>query len=292
MFIVDSQIHLWARARIVTDESAHHLQSDAFGQDDALREMNAAGVDRAIIVPPGWVAVPPGGTANDYALLAAREHPDRFAVMGKVRLDRPDDSLPLISGWKRQSGMLGMRLVFNKEFRHLLTSGAANWVWPYLEQADIPIMVLVPGVLDEVEGIAQRHPGLRITIDHLAVPRATRGPDAFRQIPQLLTMAKYPNLSVKASGLPANSAESYPFRDVEIHIRRVYDAYGPRRVFWGTDLTRMSCTYRQCISHFTEELSWLDGEDLELVMGRAVSEWLDWPRPIPIADERQLTEPR
>jgi L-fuconolactonase len=285
MFIVDSQIHLWARARIVTDESAHHLQSDAFDKDDALREMDAAGVDRVIIVPPGWVEVPPGGTSNDYALLAAHEHPDRFAVMGKLRLDRPDDSLPLIRTWKLQPGMLGMRLVFNKEFRHLLISGAANWVWPHLEQANIPIMVLVPGMLEEVDRIAQRHPGLRITVDHLAVPRATRGPAAFRQIPQLLAMAKYPNVSVKASGLPGNSAEAYPFRDVEVHIRQVYDAYGPRRVFWGTDLTRMPCTYRQCVSHFTEELSWLHGEDLELVMGRGVCEWLDWPRAAPIVGE-------
>jgi predicted TIM-barrel fold metal-dependent hydrolase len=276
MFIVDSQIHLWARGRIVTDESAHHRQSDAFNKDDALEEMNEASVDRAIIVPPGWVEVPPGGTANDHALLAAREHPDRFAIMGKLRLDRPDSSRPLIATWKQQPGMLGMRLVFNKEFRHLLTSGAADWVWPHLEQADIPLMVLVPGMLDDVEQIAQRHPGLRITIDHLAVPRATRGAAAFRQIPQLLAMAKYPNVSVKASGLPANSAESYPFRDVEVQIRQIYDAYGPRRVFWGTDLTRMPCSYRQCVTHFTEELPWLKGEDLEWVMGRGVCDWLGW----------------
>jgi predicted TIM-barrel fold metal-dependent hydrolase len=279
MFLVDSQIHLWARGRIVTGESAHHRQTDAFDKNDALREMDAAGVSRVIIVPPGWVEVPSGGTANDHALLAAAEHPERFAVMGKLRLDRPELSRPLIRTWKQQPGMLGMRLVFNKEFRHLLTSGDADWVWPHLEQSEIPIMVLVPGMLDAVEKIAERHPGLRITIDHLAVPRDTRGPDAFRQMPQLLGLARYPNVSVKASGLPGNSVEAYPFRDVAPHIRQVYDAYGPRRVFWGTDLTRMRCTYRQCITQFTEELSWLRGDELRLVMGRGVCEWLGWPLP-------------
>lgn len=279
MFITDSQIHLWARGRIVTDESAHHRQSEAFNKDDALREMDAAGVDRIIIVPPGWVEVPPGGTANDHALEAAAKHPDRFAVMGKLVLERPEASLPRIATWKQQPGMLGMRLVFNKEFRHLLTTGAADWVWPHLEQAQIPIMALVPGMLDEVKKIAERHPGLRITIDHLAVPRATRGPDAFRQMPQLLAMARYPNVSVKASGLPGNSLEDYPFRDVEVHIRQAYDAFGPQRVFWGTDLTRMHCSYRQCISHFTETLPWLSGDDLKLVMGAAICDWLGWPLP-------------
>jgi hypothetical protein len=30
---------------------------------------------------------------------------------------------------------------------------------------------------------------------------------------------------------------------------------------------------------FTEELPWLRGRNLELVMGRAVCDWLDWRLP-------------
>ena len=35
---------------------------------------------------------------------------------------------------------------------------------------------------------------------------------------------------------------------------------GPRRTFWGTDLTRMPCAYYECITLFTEHLPWLQGE--------------------------------
>jgi hypothetical protein len=42
------------------------------------------------------------------------------------------------------------------------------------------------------------------------------------------------------------------------------------------DLTRLPCTYRQAITLFTEELSWLAGDDQELVMGRGLCEWLGW----------------
>ena len=59
----------------------------------------------------------------------------------------------------------------------------------------------------------------------------------------------------------------------------IFDAFGPQRCFWGTDVTRMPCTYRQCVTMFTEELPWLKGNDLELVMGRAVCEWLGWKHP-------------
>ena len=280
MLIVDSQVHLWGGGRIVTPESAHHFQNPSYTKDDILKEMDRAGVDRVIIVPPVFASVPPGGTPNDHALLAAREHPDRFAVMGKIRLEEPEISRPLLSGWKKQQGMLGIRLVFNKEFRHLLSSGSADWVWPHLEVADIPIMVLVlPGELDYLEAIAERHPGLRITIDSMATPRLGSGPEAFRHMPQLVAMARFPNVSVKASGMPSTSTEPYPYRDVETYIRQVFDAYGPKRVFWGTDLTRMPCSYRSCVTHFTEELPWLKGEDLELVMGKAVCQWLHWPFP-------------
>jgi hypothetical protein len=59
---------------------------------------------------------------------------------------------------------------------------------------------------------------------------------------------------------------------------RLYDAFGPARWFWGTDITRMPCSWRQCVTLFTEELPWLKGRDLELVMGRAVCDWLEWKR--------------
>ena len=59
--------------------------------------------------------------------------------------------------------------------------------------------------------------------------------------------------------------------------RRVLDAFGPKRMVWGTDLTGIPCTYRQAVTLFTEELPWLEGADLEWVMGRAICEWLGWP---------------
>jgi predicted TIM-barrel fold metal-dependent hydrolase len=99
----------------------------------------------------------------------------------------------------------------------------------------------------------------------------------FEELPAVCALARHPNIAVKASGMPSLSAEPYPFRDLHGAIRQLVDAFGPRRVFWGTDLTRMPCTYYECITLFTEHLPWLKGEDLEWVMGRGVCEWLGWP---------------
>jgi predicted TIM-barrel fold metal-dependent hydrolase len=75
-------------------------------------------------------------------------------------------------------------------------------------------------------------------------------------IGQSAALAKYPNVSVKLSASPLFSSEPYPFRDMAPHIRRLFDAFGPRRCYWGTDITNSlaKATYRQRITHFTETL--------------------------------------
>jgi L-fuconolactonase len=60
----------------------------------------------------------------------------------------------------------------------------------------------------------------------------------------------------------------------------VVDAYGPRRVFRGTDLTRLPCPYRQAVTLFTEELDFLSSDDKEWIMGRGIAEWLGRPLPL------------
>jgi len=100
---------------------------------------------------------------------------------------------------------------------------------------------------------------------------------AFEHLPDLLALARRPNVAVKSSALPCSSTEPYPFRALHEPLRRVFDAYDPARMCWGTDWTRLPCSYRQAVTMFTEELPWPKGADLEGVMGRGLSARLGWP---------------
>ena len=95
---------------------------------------------------------------------------------------------------------------------------------------------------------------------------------------ETIALARYPNVSVKLSGAVGNSLDPYPFRDMTVHLRRVFDAYGPKRCHWGTDITNSfaAASYRQRITHFTEELSFLSESDKDWVMGRAILARLNW----------------
>ncbi len=237
-----------------------------------LREMDAAGVDRVVIVPPLWE-----GRRNDLALAAAKAHPQRFAVMGRLDPAAPESRSQLAT-WRDQPGMLGLRFALHSPaLSPLLTEGHMEWVWGEAERAGVPIYVLVPHALVPlIDDVARRYPGLRIVMDHFALTGSARDAEAFREFDKLLVLAKRPNVAVKASALPYVSSDSYPYRSLQAYVRRAYDAFGPRRLFWGTDLSRSPISYRQNVTMFVDEMPWLNGEDKEWIMGRGLCEWLGW----------------
>jgi hypothetical protein len=58
----------------------------------------------------------------------------------------------------------------------------------------------------------------------------------------------------------------------------MYDALGPQRLYWGSDLTRMPCSYSQCVRLFTDELRWLSGKRSGMDrQARDFGEKLGWP---------------
>jgi L-fuconolactonase len=278
MLIVDAQVHIWGANTPERPWPARHKphREVPLTKDELLREMDAAGVDRAVLVPPSWE-----GDRNDLALAAAQAHPGRFAVMGRIDPDAPG-SRGALATWREQPGMLGLRFTFHRQgLVEQLTEGRVDWVWGEAEKAGIPVMILVPHALVYlIDRVAQRHPGLRIVMDHLSIPSGATGEEAFRDLDKLLAIAKRENVAVKATSLPSYVRDDpYPYRSVHPHLRRVYDAFGPKRIFWGTDLSRLPCSYRQGITMFTEEIPWLTAADKEWIMGRGVCEWLGWKLP-------------
>jgi len=271
VLITDSQVHVWH-----TDhpEAIPRHGDRALTPPDVLAEMRAAGVARVVLVPPYWV-----GFDNSFALAAAREHPQRFAVMGRFDITGPPD-IDQVANWRTQSGILGFRLMFNTpELKPFLHGSAADWFWQAAARHDIPVMLHAPGDMAGVLALATRHPDLRLAVDHLGIGRSVRGSAAFAHAGELLALAKLPNVAIKLSTLPIFSALPYPYADTHDVLHRLFDAFGPQRLFWGSDLSRLPCSYRLCVSLFTEELPWLRAADLAAVMGGALCDWLGWPLP-------------
>ncbi len=274
MQIVDAQIHLWGTG---LPSNLSHRQVTSFTPEEAIVLMDEAGVDAAIIHPPGW---DPGST--EMAFGAVQADPGRFAIMGSLPLDQAQ-SRDRIAGWRQQPGMLGLRYTFlHDPDRQWLHDGKLDWLWVEAEKANVPISMLATDSLTYLGRVAERHPGLRLTIDHLGGRgglTTLKDAAAMTHVPELLALAKFPNVAVKATGAPGYSSQAYPFPAMHTYLRQIYDAFGPSRMFWGTDITKMPCSWRQCVTMFTQELPWLSEDDKRLIMGDAICAWWGWDRP-------------
>jgi predicted TIM-barrel fold metal-dependent hydrolase len=279
MLIIDSGVHVWlpeAPDRPWMPGRTAHLPEPLTYQKFAAM-MDDAGVSAAILVPPSWE-----GERIDYSLEAAQKYPDRFAVMGRFPINQPEERERLET-WREQKGMLGVRLTLHHEWdRGWMRDGTADWFWPAAERLGIPVMLNAPYTHKEIGEVAARHPRLRIILDHLGA-RTTQKDDALApQVESTARLAEHPNIHVKLTLVPVFSTAAYPYLNIQPSIRRLLEAFGPRRCFWGTDasamLQRTSCSFAQCVELFTEHMDFLSEADLEWVMGRGLAACLGWPK--------------
>lgn len=264
MLICDAQVH--------APSIPNPGQVSGIDYDDLVEQMKIAAVDRAVIVP-----LQADEAGPDRALAFTQRAPHKFLVMAPPPIDDvPKAVEALLEDWKERQGLAGIRVSFWLR-PDLLTDDGMGWLWRAAERLDLPVMINAAGNVLKVGEIAARYPSLRIALDHMGLTPFHVYDDLLPAIEPVIALAGYANLSVKASALPASVNEPFPFPSLHEPIRRIVEAFGPRRVFWGSDLTRLPCTYTQCRKLFTDVLDFLSGEDREWISGRALCEWIRWP---------------
>jgi hypothetical protein len=88
--------------------------------------------------------------------------------------------------------MLGLRFTFLQPHQKTWpTDGTIDWLWPAAERAGIPVALLAAGFLPKLGQIAERHPGLKLIIDHLGRPSGTKDDAAWASLPEMLALAKH-----------------------------------------------------------------------------------------------------
>jgi hypothetical protein len=164
-----------------------HRQVTSFTTEEAVGLMDEGGVDAAVIHPPGW-----DPNSTEMAFKAVRDFPGRFAILGSFPLNQPDKR-GLVEKWRSQPGMLGLRYGFLAEpMRGWLADGTLDWLWTAAERAGVPIAMLATDSLAHIGRIAERHPGLRLTIDHLGGRGGTttlKDDAAMAHMPELVKLA-------------------------------------------------------------------------------------------------------
>jgi len=288
MELVDAQLHAYERdsperpwdpnygrggtAARVRAAMASHVVTDEY----LLAMMEAVGVDAAVLVNPsiyGW--------DNSYSLELAERHPGRFGVVGLVDPAAPDVDEKL-AGWRDQPGALGVRVVIlSEEHERRLEAGGYEPIFAAAERHGVPVLLFTPRLLRVVGTIARAHADLQLVVDHLGLvqpPLMEPEEDRFADLPQLLALGELENVAVKCTGAPTLSREPYPFSDLWPHLERVIEAFGPERVMWGSDITRVQGMHTYCeAASFMRHTDQLSADEKALVMGASLRRLLRWP---------------
>lgn len=288
--IVDCQVHIWQRESPARpwdpaygtggpSAAAHRARSaeHTVSFEDMVAGMDAAGVRAAVIVTTilyGW--------DNGYSLEAHAAHPGRFAVMGRVEPFAPGVE-DRVRAWAAVPGAVGMRIVATTPAqREEITAGRMGPFFAAAERARVPVAIYAPRFLRELVPVVERHPDLTLLLDHVGLPQPPLmepDPERFQRLPDLLALARYPNVVVKLSAAPTLSLEPYPFADLWPHIHAIVRAFGPERVLWGSDWTRALpvVSYRDQVRFMTETRE-LSAADKEQIMGGSLRRLLSWGR--------------
>jgi predicted TIM-barrel fold metal-dependent hydrolase len=175
-------------------------------------------------------------------------------------------------------------------------SGGMDAGFAAAERVGMPLFLSTHGQAAAMRPVIERHPGLTVIIDHLGVSQHPVSPpraDPWDRLDGLLALADLANVHVKLCGLPLLSREAYPFADIWPHLDRVLDAFGPDRLLWASDYTRLRMAdaagparNRGC--HYSESRDMLlhsdaiDDDAKAAIFGGTVQRLLGWtPSPPP-----------
>jgi len=124
------------------------------------------------------------------------------------------------------------------------------------------------GRMPDIAALVERFPDLTVVIDHMADCPA----DQPEELKKLLALARFPKVFVKVSHTWSVSKEPYPYRDAQAQVKRLYDAFGPQRLMWGTDwpMVEAHCGYAKALAMVRDEMKFLNDEDKSWMLGRTV----------------------
>jgi predicted TIM-barrel fold metal-dependent hydrolase len=276
--IVDAQIHCWQQ-RIPSHwfEAPAELERErGFLVDAVVEAMEAVGVNAAVLDSVAFSA--DGRPIGDsYGQQASTRLPSRLASL--IRIDYlAGDVEERVREARALPRVLAIRSPMRVE-EH--SAGRYDRLLLAAERQGLPMFVNVWGHLEIADRIARAHPELLLIVDHLGMPQPPHADDPpFRRLPELLSLARYPNVAVKFSGAPSYSSEEYPFADVWVELLRVVGAFGPERLMWASDFTRFwgKYTYAELVD-FILYASELSDREKAMILGETVRRLLHWPRP-------------
>ena len=274
--VIDAHQHVWDPARAEYDWLGPALApiDGAMSFEDLAPELRDAGVVFT-------VQVQSADNAEDTALMreSAAKHPEVAAIVGFAPLDDAAGTAATLDSWAGDSLLVGVRnLIHNKADADWLLRPEVDEALGVLEERGLAfdLVAVLPRHLELVPILSERHPDLRIVIDHLAKPPI--GLDSSEPWSRLLAeAARNPLVYGKVSGL--YSATSDIAEWTTDAIRPVFEhalaVFGARRLMYGGDwpISVLAGGYTRVWGGLKPLFDDLADDDREWLLGRTAAEF-------------------
>mgnify|MGYP002624161894 CR=1 FL=1 len=78
--------------------------------------------------------------------------------------------------------------------------------------------------------------------------------DQPEELKKLLALARFDRVHVKISHLWRLSHQKYPYLDTHEQVKKLYDAFGPQRLMWGSDWPAVEdfCGYAKALALYRD----------------------------------------
>jgi L-fuconolactonase len=234
--IIDAHQHVWDLDRARYDwlgPDAHPIDR-TITQEELEPELRAAGVTGTVLVQSADNA-----EDTDVMFATAAAHPEVVGIVGWVPLGDPDAAAAELERRHASDLFVGVRnLIHDLPDPHWLAGPGPDAGLGVLEDAGVPfdLVAVLPEHLDLIPLISERHPELRIVIDHLAKPPIGL-PDSSVWDRQLAVAARNPRVFAKVSGLYAATGDggSWTVDLVRPFVTRALELFGADRLMYGGD---------------------------------------------------------
>lgn len=165
-------------------------------------------------------------------LAARRNHPGRFAAVGRVAPDHPElsDRLDDLAA----QGVRGVRLALGRRTGWADDPAIASFFTACAERRLAVCPLLDPPALPDLARMVARHPETVVVIDHIARLGAA-GTIAEAELDDLLAVAEPSRVYLKLSAWYAQGTSGPPYGELVPLLERLLAAFGCGRVMWGSD---------------------------------------------------------
>lgn len=275
MPVIDAHQHLWNLDRVqypwlTADFGPLHR---TFEEVELEPQLAAAGVDRTVIVQSA-----DSTQDTDYMFEVADRWPRIAGVVGWVPLERPDDAAAQLDQRCRDPRFVGVRhLIHNEPDPDWVIGEKVQDSLGLLAERQLAfdVVAVLPRHLEHVVTLAERHPSLRLVIDHLAKPPIAEG--GWEPWATLLRRAAAcPNVHAKLSGLnTAAQWQSWTAAELQPYVDLALELFGPRRLMFGGDwpVATLAGDYAKVWRETTATLARLEAADRDRVRGGTAVEF-------------------